>query len=74
MQAIPEVLEILVFDHNNNEISADCSGFCLNHEDFSGNIFTYEPLYQIPSANIITFGPPGAGKVSNLHVLLSVIV
>lgn len=33
-------------------------------EYFSGDIFNYHPVYpEEPLANILTFGPPGAGKV-----------
>lgn len=32
-------------------------------EDFAGDILGYIPELDVPAANIITFGPFGAGKV-----------
>jgi len=71
--ALPDVIELLVFDADNNEINCDCSGFFLNHEDFSGDIFNYKPLYGVPMANIITFGPPGSGKSSFVNSVVSAL-
>jgi hypothetical protein len=70
---LPEVLDIFVFDADNNEIVCDCSGFFLNHEDFAGDIYAYKPLYNTPRANIITFGPPGSGKSSFVNSVCSAI-
>jgi uncharacterized protein YegL len=69
--ALPEVLELLVFDADNNQIECDCSGYFINHEDFSGDIYQYKPLYGVKCANVITFGPPGAGKSSFVNSVCS---
>jgi hypothetical protein len=40
------------------------TNFVLITEDFSGDIYQNDPVYpEYPLANVITFGPPGAGKV-----------
>eukprot|EP00026_Physarum_polycephalum_P002724 Phypoly_transcript_02732.p1 GENE.Phypoly_transcript_02732~~Phypoly_transcript_02732.p1 ORF type:complete len:466 (+),score=88.88 Phypoly_transcript_02732:209-1399(+) len=62
--SLPPLLEVSAQDNTGHEIYLDCTGFYLNHEDFSGDIYQYTPVYpEFPLANIITFGPPGAGKV-----------
>jgi len=53
--------------------SSVCTGFFLNHEDFSGDIYQYNPLYSLPCANVITFGPPGAGKSSFVNSVCSAL-
>lgn len=49
MRAIPEVIELLVVDPDNNEIAADCSGFVLNHGMPPRDLF----LQEVQNCNLI---------------------
>jgi len=70
--AVPAVLEVSVSDDAGNDVYCDCTGFFINHEDFSGDIYSYAPVFpEIPQANVITFGPPGAGKSSFVNSVIS---
>lgn len=63
--ALPEEIEFTITDQMGRQVKSDCTGFFLNLEDFTGDLYAYTPInHRLRKANVVAFGPMGAGKSS----------